>query len=139
MEQLIGRKRECEELKWAMKSNRSEFVILYGRRRVGKTFLVRKFFNDSYSFHFVGAHKQSKAIQLQNFREALVAYSGNPEIPQLSGWHEAFRQLELLLTECKDERKVLFFDEMPWIETRGNEFISELEYFWANWVQNRDD
>ena len=139
MEQLIGRKRECDELNWAMKSNRSELIILYGRRRIGKTFLVRKFFNDSYSFHFVGAHKGKKSVQLQNFREALVAYSGNSKIPQLEGWHDAFQQLELYLSNCGDTRKVLFFDEMPWIESRGNEFVSELEYFWANWVQNRDD
>ena len=63
MEKLIGRERELKELEWTMKSQRSEFVILYGRRRVGKTFLVRHFFNDRYSFHFVGAHKQKKNTQ----------------------------------------------------------------------------
>ena len=55
MDKLIGRERECEELDWAVKSQRSELVILYGRRRVGKTFLVRRFFDDTYSFHYVGA------------------------------------------------------------------------------------
>ena len=61
MEKLIGRKQECEELKWAMESNRSELIILYGRRRIGKTFLVRRFFQDKYSFHYVGAHRQKKS------------------------------------------------------------------------------
>ena len=60
MDKLIGREREFDELKWAMESQRSELIVMYGRRRVGKTFLVRRFFNDTYSFHYVGAHKQSK-------------------------------------------------------------------------------
>ena len=46
MDKLIGRERECEELQWALNSKRSELVVMYGRRRIGKTFLVRRFFND---------------------------------------------------------------------------------------------
>jgi len=138
-ERLIGRERECEELKWAYESKRSELVILYGRRRIGKTFLVRRFFNDRYTFYYVGAHRQKKNVQLQNFREMLIRYSGKNDIPQLTTWHEAFLQLEAYLEQCNDERKVLFFDEMPWVDTQGSEFVDELEYFWSNWVQQRDD
>ena len=139
MEKLIGRERECEELEWALKSQRSELVVLYGRRRVGKTFLVRRFFDDTYSFHYVGAHKQKKKVQLQNFKEALERFSGNQGIPALTNWHEAFRQLAEYLGNCADDRKIVFFDEMPWMDTKGSEFVEELEYFWANWVQDRDD
>ena len=138
-DKLIGRERECEELRWAMDSNRSELVILYGRRRIGKTFLVRKFFDDSYSFHFVGAHKQKKDVQLQNFRDALIRYSGESALPQLEDWHQAFGCLETFLEGCRESRKVVFFDEMPWIDTQGSEFVDALEYFWSSWVQNRDD
>lgn len=139
MDKLIGRERECEELDWAMKSGRSELVILYGRRRVGKTFLVRRFFNDTYSFHYVGAHKQKREAQLQNFRDALMRYSGDGDIPAISSWHDAFQRLASYLSQCTDQRKVIFFDEMPWMDTKGSDFVDELEYFWANWVQNRDD
>lgn len=90
MDRLIGRERECEELGWAMKSQRSEFVIMYGRRRIGKTFLVRRFFDDKYSFHYVGAHKQPQNVQLQNFREALIRFSADKDIPAFKNWHEAF-------------------------------------------------
>lgn len=138
MEKLIGRKRECEELKWALESKRSELVIMYGRRRIGKTFLVRRFFNDRYSFHYVGAHRQSRIVQLQNFRETLLRYSGN-NVPELKNWHDAFLSLQAYLENCVEERKVIFFDEMPWIDTHGSEFVEEFEYFWSNWVQNRDD
>lgn len=139
MDKLIGREQELNELQWAMESHRSELVILYGRRRVGKTFLVRRFFNDSYCFHYVGAHRQTKRVQLQNFREALMRYSGNNDVGQIENWHEAFLQLERYLENCQEQRKVVFFDEMPWMDTQGSEFVDELEYFWANWVQNRDD
>ena len=140
MDKLIGREREFDELKWAMESQRSELIVMYGRRRVGKTFLVRRFFNDTYSFHYVGAHKQSKEAQLQNFREALLQYGIKEKIPDnLGNWHDAFLCLEKHLEGCKEARKVVFFDEMPWMDTHGSEFLAELEYFWANWVQNRDD
>lgn len=124
-EKLIGRQREWVELQWALDSNRSEFVVMYGRRRIGKTFLVRRFFNDTYSFHYVGAHRQKKNVQLQNFREALSIYSGDKNIPKLKNWHEAFLQLEEYLQQCKEKRKVVFFDEMPWIDTQGS-FLVQL-------------
>lgn len=139
MDRLIGREREQEELQWALESQRSEFITLYGRRRIGKTFLVRRFFNDTYSFHYVGAHRQTKKVQLKNFHEALLRYSRHKDIPELCNWHEAFLQLESYLEQCEEQRKVVFFDEMPWMDTQGSEFVAELEYFWANWVQNRDD
>ena len=138
-DKLIGREREWKELEWAVNSHRSEFIIMYGRRRVGKTFLVRRFFNDTYCFHYVGAHRQKKNVQLQNFREALVRYSGDKSIPELKSWHDAFLRLEEYLEKCKEKRKIIFFDEMPWIDTQGSEFVDELEYFWSSWVQNRDD
>ena len=139
MENLIGRKLELAELQRALDSKRSEFVILYGRRRIGKTFLVRCFCNDTYSFHFVGAHKQPLQAQLTNFREALQRCNPDVEIPELTNWHEAFRQLAKYLEQCQEARKVVFFDEMPWIDTQKSDFVSELEYFWSSWVQNRDD
>ncbi len=139
MDRLIGRERECEELKWAVESQRSEFIVMYGRRRIGKTFLVRRFFDDKYSLHYVGAHKQPKSVQLKNFLEALIRFSGDRNIPAFDNWHDAFLRLESYLENCKEERKVVFFDEMPWMDTQGSDFVAELEYFWANWVQDRDD
>ncbi len=86
----------------------------------------------------MGAHRQSRIVQLQNFRETLLRYSGN-NVPELKNWHDAFLSLQAYLENCVEERKVIFFDEMPWIDTHGSEFVEEFEYFWSNWVQNRDD
>lgn len=138
MEKLVGRKKELQELDWAMHSSKSELILLKGRRRIGKTFLIRSFFNDKYTFHFVGAHKKSKSVQLSNFRDTLIKYSGR-DIPELINWHDAFSVLIQYLESCTEERKVIFFDEMPWADSHGSDFVEELEYFWANWVQNRDD
>lgn len=139
MEKLVGRKKEIQELDWAMQSHRSELIILKGRRRIGKTFLVRSFFQDKYTFHFVGTHKKSKGVQISNFRDALIKYSGNTNIPIFADWHDAFSALIQYLENCTESRKVIFFDEMPWADTHGSDFVEEVEYFWANWVQNRDD
>lgn len=122
-----------------MKSKRSEMIVLSGRRRVGKTFLIRSFFQDKYTFHFVGRYKKSKKVQLEAFRSELIHYGAPAETPELKSWKEAFDQLSRLLEKSNDERKVVFLDEIPWMDRHGNELIGELEDFWNCWVTNRDD
>lgn len=139
MDALIGRKRELDELERCMHSSRSEFVVVYGRRRVGKTFLVRNFFHDNYTFYYVGAHKQTQKKQLANFAKALLKYGALKELPQLNSWSEAFDALSQMLERNRNKRKVLFFDEMPWIDNKGSDFVEALEYFWNSWVATRDD
>lgn len=138
MERIVGRERELHELELSYRSQRSELVILFGRRRVGKTFLVRSFFNDQYTFHFVGAHRKPQTEQLENFRKALLRY-GLKEVPVLDNWTQAFDQLSSLIEQSKDERKVIFIDEMPWIDSKRSDFITSFEYFWNSWVSGRDD
>ena len=104
MERRIGRDRECEELSRAMESSRSEFVVLYGRRRIGKTFLVRSFFKDRFDFHYVGAHKAKTGVQLQNFRKALIRYGDNANVPSFSNWMEAFEYLASWLERMEPAR-----------------------------------
>ena len=109
MEKLIGRKSEWEELSRAMESSRSEFVILYGRRRIGKTFLVRSFFQDRFDFYYTGAHRMPTSFQLHSFQRELIRYSRNADIPAFSNWMEAFEQLEDYLESlAPNQRKVLF-------------------------------
>ena len=139
MDTLIGRKREMEELERCMNSNRSEFVVIYGRRRVGKTFLVRNFFHDHYTFYYVGAHKSTQKKQLENFAKALSKYGSFAEQPKLNSWSEAFDALSVLLEQSKHKKKVVFIDEMPWIDNKSSDFVEALEYFWNSWVATRDD
>lgn len=123
-----------------MESERSEFVVVYGRRRIGKTFLVRRFFKDNYAFSFVGKHEMRREQQLAEFAKELMYYSHSTFVPQLKNWTEAFDALQRLLeTYNIPGKKVVFFDEMPWMDTPKSDFVSALENFWNGWANMRDD
>ncbi|MDO4511147.1 MAG: ATP-binding protein [Bacteroidales bacterium] len=139
MTQLIGREREIMELDRCMASDQSEFITLCGRRRVGKTFLVEQYFKGEYAFSYVGGHHLSTAEQLQNFAWALQKYSGSTFVPKLASWFEAFHTLEQHLEQSQAQRKVVFIDEMPWIDTPKSKFVSALENFWNGWAARRSD
>lgn len=137
---LIARKKETVELERLYNSSRSEFVIVYGRRRIGKTFLVNQVFQDRFTFAFVGARKQSTTVQLQRFARQLQEFSGSAYAPALNSWEEAFNELKALIKlRPKEERKIIFFDEMPWIDNPRSSFVEALEYFWNAWAAQRDD
>lgn len=140
MDKLIGRKLEQAKLQACMESERSEFVVVYGRRRIGKTFLVRRFFKDNYAFSFVGKHEMRREQQLAEFAKELMRYSHSTFVPQLKNWTEAFDALQRLLeTYGIPDKKVVFFDEMPWMDTPKSDFVSALENFWNGWANMRDD
>lgn len=138
-DKLIARNKECDQLQKCLQSDQSEFVIVYGRRRIGKTFLIEQFFNKTYDFKFVGGHKLSSKKQLANFAKALKKYS-ETRIDELNSWSDAFDALEEYLDSLPaDRKKVVFFDEMPWIDTQRSDFVSSLEYFWNSWAASQED
>lgn len=137
---IIGREQEKVALQRSMNSNRSEFVIVYGRRRVGKTYLIDNFFNYEYDFSFVGGHRLSKPKQLRNFAKAIKKYAHLQRQPKFSDWDDAFDALEEYLESLSEsKRKVIFIDEMPWIDTPQSDFINALETFWNGWAARRQD
>ncbi|MCC8114377.1 MAG: ATP-binding protein [Bacteroidales bacterium] len=134
MDKLIGRKRECEELRRCMESDRSELVIVYGRRRIGKTFLIEEFFNQKFDFKYVGAHGMTSRRQLDNFYLTLKEYASGP-IKKFKNWDEAFYALRKYIeTLPTDRKRVIFIDEMPWMDSRRSIFVSALENFWNGWA-----
>ena len=136
---LIGRQSECETLKECLTSSRSEFVIVCGRRRIGKTFLIDQFFGGQYDFSFVGKHRMKTQTQLRYFAKAITKYSGQKQQPY-ADWYEAFDALEEYLeTLATDRKKIIFIDEMPWIDTQRSTFVSALENFWNGWANRRYD
>lgn len=137
---IIGRAKEKEALDRCMNSARSEFVIVYGRRRVGKTFLVDNYFQGKYDFTFVGGHRLTKAKQLRAFAKALKKAARLNRQPIFADWMDAFDVLEEYLESLPAERKkVVFIDEMPWIDTPQSEFVEALECFWNGWGSRRRD
>ncbi len=138
---VIGRKQEQQELRRLYASDEAELVVVYGRRRVGKTYLVNHVFDDDeFVFKVTGLHNVRLAVQLNNFVMALREYSGDDSWRSPSSWLEAFDQLKTYLKKNRIGRKrVLFFDELPWMDTRGSHFLEAFEWFWNSWGSNQPD
>jgi len=140
MNRIIGRDKETQELNRLYNSGKAEFVAVYGRRRVGKTYLIDTFFEDRLTFRHAGLSpvdtKQGKnllAEQLQNFQISLQRH-GAKQTKKPKSWLEAFFLLEQWLeTQDKSQRWVVFLDEMPWMDTPRSGFITALEAFWNGW------
>ena len=141
--EIIGRKKEIAELKRYYESGRAEFVAVYGRRRVGKTFLIDEVFHDDMVFHHTGLspydrrRKVTLKDQLQNFYFSLLRH-GMEDIAQPKSWMEAFFLLERFLETCDNgSRQVVFIDELPWMDTARSGFLTALEAFWNGWGNMR--
>ncbi|MDR0829192.1 MAG: ATP-binding protein [Prevotellaceae bacterium] len=131
---IIGRIEQQEQLNSFLESNRPEFVVIFGRRRVGKTFLIREFFHNKFAFYHTGLANSNMKKQLQNFQKSLNLY-GKTRYPKAKTWFDVFAQLRDML-ECNQttEKQVIFLDEVPWLDTHRSDFVSALEYFWNSWA-----
>lgn len=137
--QLIGRKEEYKQLQRCMDSETSQLIIVYGRRRVGKTFLINKFFEGRFDFKLTGAYGQTKNVQLVNFTNELNLQTGQ-RYQTPNTWTDAFFLLRDYLSSLKtNEKHVIFFDEMPWLDTPRSGFLSAFEYFWNSWGASADN
>ncbi|HMQ61891.1 MAG TPA: ATP-binding protein [Flavilitoribacter sp.] len=137
---LIGRKKEIQKLDHIVKSKKSEFLAVYGRRRIGKTFLIREYFDYKFDFQVSGLANANTKQQLFNFDSALRKQSALVFEKPSANWLVAFQRLTEHL-ECikKEGRKVIFFDELSWFDTHNADFVMGLEHFWNSWVSNRKD
>lgn len=127
---MIGRKSEKERLLRAKESEYSEFVAVYGRRRVGKTFLIRETFDYMFAFQHAGVANGTLHEQLDQFRSALKD-CGYRDCPPLKSWFEAFDALKVVIQQSTEEKKVVFIDELPYMDVVGSRLIPALEHFWG--------
>ena len=134
---FTGREKEQRQLKDYISSGQSEFIAVYGRRRVGKTFLIQRVIGNDYAFYVSGMNNVPMHIQLKNFMQGIR--KNRPDIPAAHTWLDAFIALENYLESLPEGRKIVFIDEMPWMDTPRSNFISGLEYFWNSWASWRDD
>ena len=135
---LIGRKHEQRRLLDAYNSDYSEFVAVYGRRRVGKTFLIRETFSYNFTFQHSGIANSSRSKQLKAWYNSLIEYGLDIKtVP--TNWLDAFNLLKELVNRSSDKKKVIFIDELPWMDTHASGLIPALEHFWNSWASARKD
>ena len=139
MKEIIGRESELKALKSYIASGQSEFVAVYGRRRVGKTFLIRKVVDDKFAFFLTGVHDASKSEQLTNFAIAFQKASKDNRLSIPKNWILAFYELSCYLETLPEGPKVIFIDELPWLDTAKSGFVAALENFWNSWAVLRND
>lgn len=145
---MIGRKIEFEKFQSAVEKDRAQLIAVYGRRRVGKTFLVNEFFHNQFTFKHTAVSPVEEAtqkrkknlmkLQLQEFYYSMRSYGLDSEASIPISWPEAFHMLEMLL-EKKDDGtlKVVFIDELPWMDTPKANFLLAFEHFCNDWCLAR--
>jgi predicted AAA+ superfamily ATPase len=136
---IIGRREEKKLLESYRASAKPEFLVVYGRRRVGKTYLIREYFEDKFAFQYTGRFGITAKEQLESFSFALNKY-GSGKYPQATSWAVAFEHLIDLIEKLPaSKKKVVFLDELPWMDTPRSGFLSALEHFWNSWGARRKD
>ena len=140
---MIGREQEVKELNKLYNKNKAELVAIYGRRRVGKTYLVDETFSGRLTFRHAAlspADEEAKGLlqaQLEHFYNSLL-FHGMEKTEKPKSWLEAFFLLEKHLQDIDDgSRQVVFLDELPWLDTPQSGFIRAFEGFWNNWGCHR--
>lgn len=131
-EDIIGRKHEIEILDDCCNSGKAEFIAVYGRRRIGKTYLIKQYFDEKFDFYISGAFGVSKSEQLYIFAQTLSKYTG-VMCPHLNNWQDAFSVLQSYLDTLDKDNIIVFIDELPWMDTPKSNFIRALELFWNMW------
>jgi uncharacterized protein len=140
MKKIAGRALEQNIMQGLLKGDKAEFLAVYGRRRVGKTYLIRNVYQDQIVFQMTGIANAVTAQQLTNFFTALKAAAPGYMQDQVpANWMEAFAALQTFLQNRKEKKKVVFFDELPWIDTPRSDFMQALEHFWNAWASARTD
>ncbi|MBP3208366.1 MAG: ATP-binding protein [Oscillospiraceae bacterium] len=142
---MIARRKEMQELNELYASNKAELVAVYGRRRVGKTYLIDETFRERITFRHAGvspAGKEKRGMlkkQLDAFYYSLLR-SGMPERKKPKSWLEAFYLLETFLDGQRDgSRQLVFIDELPWLDTQRSDFMTAFENFWNGWACYHND
>lgn len=143
---IVARETEIHQLETLMDEELPQFVAVYGRRRVGKTFLIREYFDDDFTFFHTAISPQELKdrhpellyrIQLDEFGKTLKLYGFQDDSP-IKDWFDAFDRLwQLILQHPAEERLVLFIDELPWLDTPRAGFMSALEHFWNRYASGR--
>lgn len=129
---FIGREYEKSLIQKYLNTPKAELVAIYGRRRVGKTYLVKSFFQNRFDFYFTGMYETERAVQLSQFHKELIRLTSEKQ-PKLKDWFAAFDALKSYLESLKKDKIIVFLDELPWMDTPKSNFLAAFSYFWNMW------
>lgn len=136
---IVGRKEELKIIDNIIKSNDSELLAVIGRRRVGKTYLIKHGFEKQLCFHYTGKNDVTKEEQIATFCNKISSYSKTIVKTIPGNWDDAFELLKKLIDKKKTKtKKAIFIDELPWIATAKSGFLSSFTYFWNDWAVNKN-
>ena len=135
---IIGRKEEQALFKNYLDSPKAELIAVYGRRRVGKTYLVKSYFNEKFDFSLTGLYNVTKTVQLSQFQKKLEEYSGAP-VKRPKDWFEAFDLLAKYLDTLQKDKIIVFLDEIPWLDTPKSNFLAAFSQFWNDWASMKNN
>ena len=136
---IYSREAEQQQLGQILKRDRATFLAIYGRRRIGKTYLIRNFFIDKGTFfHIIGVIDEKLTHQLSHFdQETQRAFGSDDARQQPNSWNEAFDRLQAGIQNCTEKGKIIIFlDELPWLATHKSGFIQALTYIWNRHWEN---
>lgn len=132
---IAGRKHEIALMKKALQSPEAGLLAMYGRRRIGKTYLIEKVFAENIVFEIIGMHRASIRQQLTNFAISLAEKNHDSPYKIPENWLEAFKELRAFLEkQSKEMKQVVFFDEFPWLDGKRSGFLPAFEHFWNSWA-----
>lgn len=135
---IVGRDKEIKMLQDVCESDKSELVAVYGRRRVGKTYLVKEFFNEKFDFYATGIFEGKRKDELAAFCDDLSKNSRKP-LPKIRNWMEAFTALRDYLQSLRKKRIIVFLDEFPWFDAPAGQFLKAFEWFWNSWGSTQNN
>ncbi len=141
MNAIIGRTAEAEKLNGIKSNKKSDLVAVYGRRRIGKTFLIRACFEKEIVFEITGLYRATTKDQIENFTNELNKRIGEPSSPKkIKNWLTAFKELGAYIDSLSSKKKkVIFIDEFPWMATSRSKFLMAFENFWNQYATRRAD
>jgi len=141
---IIGRIKEQEQLALSIKSNHAEFVVVYGRRRIGKTFLIKEYFKEQFSFYSTGVLSNKSKDELMVFYQSLKRY-GYEGTKCPKNWFEAFEILknmieaDIVKIDPRYNKRIIFLDELPWMDTFKSDFKGAFDFFWNSFASTQKD
>jgi hypothetical protein len=138
LQKIIGRKDEIAKLENIVSSDHAELVAVYGRRRIGKTYLIKEFFNEKFDYYATGIFGGTKGDELRAFCDTLLQ-KNVCKLSDIKSWFDAFTALRDYIQSLRKKKIIIFLDELPWFDAPAGQFIKAFEWFWNSYASTKNN